>query len=55
MLDNMNMDFNSFEGLLGGAMGNLRRLAETEAGRNYLFWTVLFVLFILFMLYWLFL
>jgi len=39
----MGLDFSQAEGLLGGTMKNLKRLTETEQGRNYLLMTVLFV------------
>lgn len=55
LLDTMGLDFSNAEGLLSGTMKNLKHLAETEQGRNYLFLTVLFVLFVLFVLYFLFL
>lgn len=50
----MGTDFGSAEGLLGSTMKNLKRMAETESGRNYLFLTIIFVLFILFVLYFMF-
>jgi len=50
-LDGMGMDFSTAEGLLSGTMKNLKHLAGTEQGRNYLLLTVLFVLFVLIILY----
>lgn len=50
----MGTDFGSAEGLLGSTMSHLKRMTETESGRNYLFLTFLFTLIILFVLWMLF-